>query len=76
MTPGAALNEVERRLARLRAFATMDEAWAAAQTAFALTDANEAFIHTGFDAGYAAAMKLVGMALNEVQTIHLREGKA
>jgi hypothetical protein len=72
MTPGAALHEYEQRLARLRQFATMDEAWDAAKVAFALTPENEALIHQGFDAGYAVAMKMAGIALAEVQTIALR----
>lgn len=75
MTPSGALNEYERRLSRLRQFATMDETWHVVNEAFALTEANEASIHVGFDAGYAAALKLAGMALAEVQTIALRSPK-
>lgn len=75
LTPGGALNEVERRLARLRSFATMDEAWGAFTEYGAVSAETEAHIHQGFDAGYAAAMKLAAMALNEVQTIQLREDR-
>lgn len=71
MTPGAALNEYERRLARLRQFATMDEAWDTVVTT--LPPEFDAKIHQGFDLGYATALKLAGIALAEVQTITLRE---
>lgn len=75
MTPGAALHEYEQRLARIRQFATMDEAWAAVSKDMALTPENEAHLHQGFDAGYAAAARLAGIALTEVQTATLREGR-
>lgn len=76
MTPGGALHEMEQRLARLRAFATMDEAWVAVRNSVlppSMEETTEAATHQGFDLGYATAMKMASIALAEVQTIAIRE---